>query len=547
MTAASLLGLAATQAQAQQAPDAGRTLQQLQPTLAAPRESRAITIQAPANQQATLPGGVQASVKSVVLSGNTALSDELLGAALREAMGQSLDLAGLRQLADRVTTLYRERGYPFARAILPPQTMADGVLRLEVIEGRYGRVLANSADAALAAQAQVFLDQLRPGDVIASALLERVSLLLDDQPGIKTAPLLRPGSEVGGGDLVVDVSRTARVSGDVGLDNHGNRYSGAARVRANASINSPFMLGDQFQLSALLSDEKLWLGSVAYNRPLGGTGWRGNLGYSQTSYNLGREFASAQSNGTAKVSTLGLSYPLLRSQKTNLTLSATATHKQLNDNTDSTATRNSKHSDSLPLTLQFDRRDELAGGGINYGSLSWTPGRLALDDALSTIDNNSGNHSQGRFNKLNLELFRMQSLAGNFSLYGHLSAQWTDKNLDSSEGFGLGGAGAVRAYPSGEGSGDTGWLTQLELRYAAGAYSPYVFFDQGSVKTDAKPTPITVNNQRDLSGAGVGLRYQQAGWTLDAALAWRTQGGPSRADTSGDPKPRVWVSLGYRF
>lgn len=548
MTLTGLLGLVGPQAvYAQQAPDAGRTLQQLQQPMPAPRESRAITIQAPAAQKNTLPGGMQVSVKSISLSGNTVLGDEVLSEALKQAMGQSLDLAGLRNLADRVTEVYREAGYPFARAILPPQTMADGVLRIEVIEGRYGKVLAQGEDAALASQAQNFLSRLQPGEVIESAQLERVSLILDDQPGVKTEPLLRPGAEVGSGDLVVGVSRAPRFNADVGLDNHGNRLSGAARVRANVNINSPFMLGDQVQINALLSEARLWLAGLSYNLPVGGSGMRANAGLSQTSYELGKEMASAKANGTARVASAGLSYPLLRSQKSNLTLAATYTHKKLNDNTDSTGTRDSKSSESLPVTLQFDRRDELGGGGIGYGSLTWTTGNLALSDALSAIDSKSGNNSRGRFTKVNVDLFRMQQLPGDFSLFAHLSGQWAAKNLDSSEGFGLGGATGVRAYPSGEGSGDAGWLAQIELRYQLGAFAPYAFVDKGSVTTDAKPSPTTVNNRRDLGGLGAGLRYQANAWTLDGVLAWRAQGGAPQSDTRGDAKPRVWVNVGYRF
>ncbi len=45
----------------------------------------------------------------------------------------------------------------------------------------------------------------------------------------------------------------------------------------------------------------------------------------------------------------------------------------------------------------------------------------------------------------------------------------------------------------------------------------------------------------------VGLRYQRNAWSGDATLAWRHTGGAPQADTSSDPKPRVWVNLGYRF
>ena len=110
----------------------------------------------------------------------------------------------------------------------------------------------------------------------------------------------------------------------------------------------------------------------------------------------------------------------------------------------------------------------------------------------------------------------------------------------------LGGANGVRAYPSGEASGDEAWITQMELRYTSGAYAPYVFIDAGGIRPIAKPDNlVSPAPSRDLAGVGVGLRYQRGTWNLNTTLAWRTLGGVSQSDTSGDPKPRVWVSLGW--
>lgn len=533
-----------TPVHAQIVPDAGQILQQLQPPVAPPRESKPLNMQAPAPSGLVLPGGAAVVVQSVSFMGNSVISQDTLQTTLGDVAGKSFDLAGLRGLAERISDLYHASGFPFARAILPPQDLQQGVLRMEIIEGCYGLVQADGEDAALAMQATPFLNRLKPGAVIESAALERASLILDDLPGIKTAPVIRPGTQAGTGDLVVQVSRDQRLTGDVGLDNAGSRYTGQTRVRANLNINSPFTLGDQISIHSLVTDEQLWLGSLGYNRPLGASGLRGHVGYSHTSYVLAKEFADLQANGTAKVASAGLSYPLVRSQKTNLTLSGAYQAKDLNDNQDSTSTRESKSSESVPIALQFDYRDSAGGGGITYGSVAWTPGNLKLDAALTALD---ANNTQGRFDKFNLDVVRLQSLPAGFSLMGHLSLQSASKNLDSSEKMSLGGASGVRAYPMGEASGDEGVLAQMELRYSAGTYAPFVFWDGGSIKTNAKPVAGATNNERRLSGGGVGVRYQRNAWSADATLAWRDEGGTPQADTSSDPKPRVWVNLGYRF
>lgn len=528
-------------AQAQVPPDAGQTLQQLQPPIAAPRESQPLKIQAPLDSAPIAPGGAAVILNAVKLSGNSVFSEETLRTALGDVTGKTFDLAGLRGLAQRITDVYQAGGYPFARAILPPQDLANGDLRIEVIEGRYGVVQAQGDDSVLARQATAFLDGLLPGSVIASAPLERAALLLDDLPGIQTSATMRPGTQVGTGDLIVQVARDQRVRGDIGLDNAGSRYTGKNRVRANVDINSPFLLGDQLTVRALLSEEKLWLGSLGYSLPLGTSGLRGNVGYSHTSYELAKEFASLHANGTAKVASAGLSYPILRSQKANLTLIATYQSKDLHDNRDSTQTYESKSSQSMPLALQFDYRD--AFDGITYGSASWTPGKLKLDAGLTAVDDYKSN---GRFHKINLDVVRLQSLPAGFNLMAHLSWQQANKNLDSSEKLSLGGASGVRAYPSGEATGDEGGLVQLELRYDAGAYTPYAFMDAGRITVNAKPV-VAGDNRRSLSGGGLGLRYQRQAWSADVALAWRTLGGRSLSETNSDPKPRVWLNVEYRF
>lgn len=470
------------------------------------------------------------------------MSEATLRSVLGDVVGESFDLAGLRRLSDRISEHYRGNGFPFARAVLPPQDLQDGQLRIEIIEGRYGQVQALGDDAPLASKMEPFLRGLKPGAVIDTASLERASLILNDLPGIKTGFVMRPGAEIGAGDLDVNVSRDTAFTGDVGLDNYGNRFTGELRAHANLKISSPLMLGDQISIRTLVSDENLRVGSFDYSAPLGGSGLRATVGYGYASYVLGKEFASSQANGTAKVGSAGLSYPIIRSQKANLTLSAIYQAKHLRDN--NSAFQESKTSKSLPIALQFDRRDDLGGVGIFYGIVGWTPGKLKLDPILTARD---VNNTDGSFGKFNLELVRLQALPAGLTLMGRLSTQWANKNLDSSEKTSLGGAYGVRAYPMGEASGDEGSLVQLEVRYSQGAYSPYVFFDGGTIKTNAKPSAGAINNKRTISGAGLGLRYQIGDWSLDGALAWRINGGAPQADTSSDRQPRAWVNMVLRF
>ncbi len=509
-----------------------------EPTPAAP-----LPLPPPAPPATIPPGGLTVTLKQVTISGNSLIPQEELVAALGPAIGQTFDFAGLNALADKLSAYYRNAGYPFARAYLPQQDLQQGSLRIEVLEGRYGAITTHG-DKNLAPAAQRFLSPLKPGSVIESHQLERVTLILDDQPGVRSTPVVRPGKDVGTGDLAIKVQRDHRYAGEIGVDNNGTRYTGRNRAHANLDIDSPFTLGDQLSFQGMYTNEQMWFGSASYAIPLSASGLRGRVGYNRSYYALADSFAALNASGTAKVSSAGLSYPLVRSQRRNVTLSAMLEHKRLRDQQGATNTGSDKFSNSVPLAVNFDMRDTLLRGGVTYGALTWTSGRLNLDDAQLATDSATA-RSDGQFNKVNLDLARIQSVAEHFDVYGRISAQWASKNLDSSQKFGLGGRNGVRAYPSGEGYGDAGVMAQVELRYAFGSLMPYVFYDVGRITSNRDPWTSEINH-RTLAGAGLGLRYDDRAFNASLIAARRTVGGPARSEPH-ESQTTVWVNVGYRF
>src|SRR5205085_11562743 len=116
------------------------------------------------------------------------------------------------------------------------------------------------------------------------------------------------------------------------------------RAHASVDVDSPFMLGDQIAAQALYTQEGMWFGSLAYSAPLGYSGLRGRASYTHSYYDLAGSFAALGARGTADVASMGLSYPIVRSQVRNLTLSASVDHKRLHDRQDATLTNTQKSS-----------------------------------------------------------------------------------------------------------------------------------------------------------------------------------------------------------
>lgn len=529
-----------------QQPDAGQALQNLNSAQPAPKESSNLFFTAPKKTVKEI-GGVKVKVSAISIKGNSIFSEEELIAAIGETKNKDFNMSDLQEMADKITTFYYKNDYPFARAFITKQAITKGVLKIEVVEGRYGEVKIEGEASRRSLAAGKFLKNLEQNKVIGGKELERAILLLNDQPGYKFIPVLRAGKAAGTGDLSLDMKEVKHYGGSVKIDNYGNRYMGKERATASFYINNPFTFGDQISLTSLYSTENLWYGMASYNLPLGSSGLRANIGYSNINYELGKQFKSLGQYGDVKILSAGLSYPIIRSQKTNLYVAPSYQHKWLSDSQTLFGTTNKKNSDVLPLNFNFDTRDSLLGNNaaVTYGMIGWTYGVLDLGNNLKEIDKATAK-TNGSFNKFNFDLNRIQALPKkNLTLFARLAGQKSLQNLDSSERFSLGGPNGVRAYPTGENYGDEGYLAQFEMRYAYKALTPYIFYDQGHIKTNRTPWS-TGSNQRTIAGAGTGLRYNYQNWNADATIAWRTVGNSYLSDNKAK-SPMIWLSLGYKF
>jgi hemolysin activation/secretion protein len=529
-----------------QQPDAGQALQNLNFIQQAPKESPDLFFEAP-KKSAKEFGGVRVKISSVAIKGNSVFKEKELLAALGEIKGKDFNMSDLQEMADKITAFYYKNNYPFARAFITKQAIQKGVLNIEIVEGRYGDVKIEGEETSQSIKAAKFLKNLNSDKVINGKELERTILLLNDQPGYKFIPVLSAGKTKGNGDLSLDMKETKRFGGSVKVDNYGNRYMGRNRATVSFYVNNPFTFGDQISVTSLYSTENLWYGAASYNLPLGSSGLRGIFSYSNVNYELGKEFKSLGQHGNVKILSSGLSYPIIRSQKTNLYITTSYQHKWLTDVQKSNSARSKKNSDVIPINFNFDTRDRLFGSSaVTYGMLGWTHGILDLGNRLNSIDRATAK-TNGSFDKINFDINRLQALpVKDFTFFARATGQKSSQNLDSSERFALGGPNGVRAYPTGENYGDEGYLAQFELRYAFDEFlSPYIFYDQGHIKTNHTQWSSGANT-RTIAGAGTGFRYNCQSWTTDATIAWRTIGDTYLSDNRAK-SPMIWVSVAYKF
>lgn len=188
-----------------------------------------------------------------------------------------------------------------------------------------------------------------------------------------------------------------------------------------------------------------------------------------------------------------------------------------------------------------DNTDSIWGGGSNSYSLQW------YDGGTGGEENTGLTLTTGNWNKVTYSFIRQQYIQDRLSLYLSLNGQRSSTNLDSSEKLSLGGANAVRAYPSGEAAGDEAWLTTAEFRYSmpaingeGGFWQIIAFYDKGVSHTEKTQT-TGGQNRRSISGIGLGASYIMPGdYTLKATYAWKLSSEAAQADTTFD-NGRLWL------
>lgn len=532
---------------AAQAPDAGQAQQSIESaplSLPAPQHLHLTLPDTRHSSGITAPDGVSVQVSQFTVSGNEAIPSGELLSLLTEFENRTLTASQLQDAAQILANLYRQRGYLLARTYLPPQEIASGIVAIVVIEGRYGTVqLANqsrSSDATL----NGFLAPLQTDDAVHAKRLERSLLLLSDLPGVEVTSTLKPGTQPGTSDLLVETNDTPLLSGSVDADNHGNRFTGEFRLGANLFLDSPLRRGDQFSLRAMGSDENQQYFRAVYQLPVGGEGTRLGAAWSDLDYQLARNFADLDATGNAQIASLWLSHPLIRSRTLNLTAQLQFDSKALEDEVGLLDTRTTRDSRNWSATLSGVNTDQLAAGGVTSFALALTRGDLEPGREDEALDSTTA-RTAGDFIRIHSMLARLQQLDERFSLYTRVQAQWSDSNLHSSEKFSLGGAYGVRAYPEGEGYGDEGWLANIELRRdLADTWQISTFLDHGEVRFNQSPWQPGDNRQH-LSAMGLGLRWQADGWYVDASSAWRI--GNTDPESDAHRSPRIWVQLLREF
>ncbi|WP_129778138.1 ShlB/FhaC/HecB family hemolysin secretion/activation protein [Peristeroidobacter soli] len=541
-------------------PDSGQILQELErvpplrrqrtPESPVPPISTAKELNASSSEDSTL-----VAVRGYAMRGNTVFQADELLALIHDRTG-TLRLSQLEEVAAVITQYYRRHGYMVARAYLPPQDVSDGLVRIEVLEGRYGEVrIINSSSLsedrirAIVARSSCPHADSCTGEFVRDRQLEEGMLRLADMPGVAVRGELQPGQEIGSADLLVTVAPGRRLTGEFNVSDSGGRYVGSERAVVALTLANPIGWGDKLNLQTAYSSGSKYA-ALGYDLPVNNIGTRAFISGYWMDYELQETFRPLGAEGDTVGGEIGFNHILVRDARGNISFGATYGQKSVKDET--AVTDLARERDISTYTARFDAALSDAWFGSSAGnrmSLAYTGGKNDIKDAVSLQFDAATARTQGSFQKLAWWLSRNQQLAPRWNLVVRLNGQVATENLDSSEKLYLGGPYAVRAYPVGEAAGDRGYLGTVELRRLFdgpfdGLTQVSAFYDRGHVRINAEPWNVE-ENERTLEGAGVGVDWNHRyGWSLSAAIAFR---GSEKVQAGPDRSYQVWVSAGYQF
>ena len=489
--------------------------------------------------------------------------DESAPAPLRAALpeltqhftGPGRSYEDLVNAASAVTRyLQRELGYYLGYAYLPEQVPVNGVIRIAVLEGRLDEVILNWPDKMPVDRAVVeaYLARLKPGEILRVRDVERIVFLVNDLRGLNARFEVKAGRTPGTASLVVTAQAEERVTSRVEVDSMGSRYSGVYRGNVQATVASPAGHGDGLVVNLLSSfTGGLQFVLAGYTLPVGSDGLKVGVSGSYTKYKLDEDLLDVSLSGDAQTVTLYSLYPVIRSRNLNLFGLVSLDNKHFDDKLFGTSQK--KSSNDLILSMSGDARDDLLTGGVNTFEL------IALHGKLDYARRNASNNPPS-FTLTRLYGSRLQNLVNNrLLLLASFRGQYAFDNLDSTEQFQLGGPDRVRAFAPGEGTGDTGLVASLELRYLPpdewfGRISRELvfssFFDVGTIQFRHKPTDLdlqqeTFKNRSTLTGIGIGAVWDRAhDFSARLSLAW-----PISGEAVNDVKksPRIYFLANKTF
>jgi hemolysin activation/secretion protein len=470
----------------------------------APERQRGPAVVAPApGPRLEFPaGGATVVLAQIDFDASKFLSQAELDGIRASYLGKRVDLAEIGRLVQAVNDLYAAKGQITASAVLPPQKLDGGVLKVKLVEGRVGKVGISGAVRTWPwyVRSQVPIGE---DDVVDTPALNRQVSIFNRLNELQIRAQLAAGASFGLTDVDLMLTEPPRNIAQLSYDNQGvlstGRYQGVLFLRHHNLLG----IDDKLVLYGSRARGSI-LGSGSYTIPISPWGTRLGVSYTRSTYRIiTGAIRELRPEGISENGSLTLSQPVFATDT--ILLQATGALGR--------GRGRSKLLDITTVDTNYIKTS--AGGSLTVNlpsfthstSVNWT--QVAHEDTLAGSRRNytiwTGNSAS---------LWRITD-----DIYGSLVAAGqytTEAQLPGDQIYQIGGPTTVRGYPIGSAFGNSGFYGQAELHYALPEplkLETFVFLDHGQ-------TYLNSARVTHATSVGAGLIWRPLDWaSLEGGVA----------------------------
>jgi hemolysin activation/secretion protein len=472
----------------------------------------------PPEPAAPLSAGPTLVLRGVRFTGNQAFDDDTLAAVAAPWIGREVSTADLQALRRQLTLHYTEHGYVNSGALLPDQSVADGIVTFTIVEGVLSALRIEGLEHLEAdyVARRIRLSTDPPLD--ANRLRERLQLLVQDPAIERVDAKLGPGEAPGQGELSLQVVEAPTIEGYVGVANDHPPSVGAEGVTGGFLVRHLVGWGESVTVDVErtrgLTDLRAGLAV-----PIGARDTLLEMDVEHTSSSV-VEAPIDQLDIESESTDLGirLSHPVLHTPTRELRLGIAVERRSsetslLGRPFSFSAGVVDGHSDVTVLRATQSwverARDQVLAARSTFS--------FGVDAFGATI--NPGGIPDGRFFAwLGQIQWARRLTGGGVELVARAEGQFTPDRLLPLEKIAIGGASTVRGYRENELVRDNGWHASVEVRIpvtrvavpglAKGADDGRLYFAPFVDYGRAWDTDVPSFGPTTLLGVGAGLRWR---------------------------------------
>jgi hemolysin activation/secretion protein len=266
---------------------------------------------------------ITVNITGVTINNLKGASESEMEPAWKPFAGTPQPVSVICEIRDAAATILRNKGY-LAAVQVPAQRIEGGEVRLEALYARITTIRARGQTRGAERKLEEYLSQLTEDEIFDRDTAERYLLLARDLPGYNVQLTLKPAGTAAG-DMVAEVTVVRQpYTLELSAQNYASRATGPWGAELRAQAFGLTGLGDATSVAiystAEVEEQTILLLGHQFRPGSEGLVIDGQFTYAWTQPDLGGLTDDLQAK--TLFATAGAHYPVIRSQDTNLWLSA---------------------------------------------------------------------------------------------------------------------------------------------------------------------------------------------------------------------------------